>query len=272
MLAVHVQPCPVVGLNWAACLQVAGCTTARLVCSACSVNLELAERVGQSPHMLFSGGDLPFSDSVYEWFTVQCKPGFLWFTVETHLSYKAPAQSSPNNQRTLQVIIFNLCLGKSFVGREKKKTGNKYILKKLSCCSDGEKQTQLSSVQGNCAMCFLPWGIVLSVHSMISLLVLVLHAFTLMKTLVYPHTRISANAANNLIEFSNTWAATIPSGLLVSACRGIVRVGWEDRNQQSSGLFSPCDWHVIAGGSQGQWEVVPLQWVMWERHHSQHSL
>lgn len=40
----------------------------------------------------------------------------------------------------------------------------------------------------------------------------------LMKTLVYPHARISADAANNLIEFSNTWASTIPSRLLVSAC------------------------------------------------------
>lgn len=179
--------------------------------------------------------------------------------VETLLSYKAPAQSSPNNQRTLQVIIFNLCLGKSFVRGEEKKTENKYFLKKLARCSNGEKQTQLGSVQGNCAMCFLPRGIVLSVHSMISLLVLALHAFTLMKTLVYPHARISANAANNLTEFSNTWAATISSRLLVSDCRGMVRVGWEDRNQQSSGLCSPCDGHVIVGGSQGQWDVVPLQ-------------
>lgn len=52
-------------------------------------------------------------------------------------------------------------------------------------------------------MCFLPQGIGLSMHSLISLLVLVLHTFMLMENLTCPRARIYAAA--DLIEIPNTW-------------------------------------------------------------------
>lgn len=87
---------------------------------------------------------------------------------------------------------------------------DKYFLKKFHHLSNGENQTWLSSVQENCVMCFLPQGIGLLTHSLISLLALVLHTLMLIENLPCPCARMYA--ADDLIEFPNMWETAIPAG------------------------------------------------------------